>query len=284
MSIIFYTIGDWGKLTNDLKKIAKSMNNISKSFEPNFILSLGDNFYPDGVESSDDPKWNDVYENIFTGKKLYCPWYAILGNHDYLTNPDAQINYYLENKKRWVMPSRYYSITYNSNKKIQIVAIDTVELGSLTSSILIPEDQLKKTGITNESKKRQLQWLETTLATSNADWLIVIGHYNLYTAGYHDSNHEMISILKPLFVKYKVDMYICGHCHNLEHLSDTGIEYIVSGSGGKKGSVGKIFQSKFGYGDNGFTVHKIEENKMTTMFIDAQSNIIYSFDLIQKRN
>ena len=52
MSIVFYTIGDWGKMSNNLLNVAKSMDTISKKeeYRPNFILSLGDNFYPDGVE------------------------------------------------------------------------------------------------------------------------------------------------------------------------------------------------------------------------------------------
>jgi hypothetical protein len=154
----------------------------------------------------------------------------------------------------------------------------------MTSLSLIGENSLTKYNINRESKIKQLEWLECQLKNSNADWLIVIGHYNLYTGGYHGSNNYLINLLKPLFVKYKVDMYICGHCHNLEHLTDAGIEYIISGSGSKRGDVGKIFQSKFSYGDNGYTIHKIIDNTMTVLFINEKSEILYTFDLEQKRN
>jgi acid phosphatase len=286
MSVIFYTIGDWGKLSPGLLNVANSMDIMSKDteYKPNFILSLGDNFYPGGVESTEDEKWKTLFSNIFTGKNLYCPWYSILGNHDYGTNPQAQIDYYIKKlDNRWIMPSRYYNVIHTfENKKLEIVCLDTVEL-DLTMRF-ITSDILKSMEINSESARKQLIWLEKILSKSNADWLIVIGHYNLYTGGYHGSNNYLINLLKPLFVKYKVDMYICGHIHNLEHLTDAGIEYVVSGSASKQGDAGKIFQTKFSYGDNGYTIHKIIDNKMTVLFINEKSDILYTFDLEQKRN
>ena len=286
MSFTFYTIGDWGLRNQALLNIANSMDLMSNKYKPDCIISLGDNFYPNGVSDTNDPLWDTVYKSVFTGKNLFCPWYCVLGNHDYQKNPDAQIDYYNEKKdNRWTMPAKYYLLTYQlDNKKIQIVIIDTVELGILTSATLISEKQLNKTDINNESRNIQIKWLENTLQTSDADWLIIMGHYNIYSAGYHESNHELISLLKPLFVKYNVDMYICGHCHNLEHLSDLNIEYIVSGSGSKTGKVGKIFQSKFGTGKNGYTIHEINNGTMITSFIDQNSKLLYQFELKQKRN
>ena len=288
MSIVFYTIGDWGKMSNNLINVAKSMDTMSKKeeYRPNFILSLGDNFYPDGVESSEDEKWEKLYRNVFTGKNLYCPWYSILGNHDYGINPQAQIDYYKEKKdNRWIMPSRYYNVKHTyGDKKIEIICLDTVELDLVTSNNYITQDVFDLMRINKMTSREQLIWLEQTLSESTADWLIVIGHYNMYTAGYHTSNNTLISMLKPLFIKYKVDMYICGHCHNLEHLVDNDIHYIVSGSGTKTGNVGKIFQSKFSYGDNGYTIHKIVDNKMQILYMNEKSEVVYKFDLSQKRN
>jgi hypothetical protein len=94
----------------------------------------------------------------------------------------------------------------------------------------------------------------------------------------------MISILKPLLVKYNVDMYICGHCHNLEHLYDSGINYIVSGAGCKGNYVSKIYQTKFSYNKAGYTVHEIKDNIMNISFIDKDSNVVYQTMINQKRN
>ena len=47
--------------------------------------------------------------------------------------------------------------------------------------------------------------------------------------------------------------------------------------------MGKIFQSKFGYGDNGYTIHKIIDNNMEILFINEKSEVIYKFDISEKR-
>jgi len=287
MSIVFYSIGDWGKLTPGLKATAKSMDLISKIKQPNFILSLGDNFYPDGVVSSTDEQWEKTFRQIFTGKNLYCSWYSVLGNHDYLLNPQAQIDYYLEKRDlRWTMPYRYYHVTKTyEDSTIQLVFIDTVQLDLISAPSLLPKEVIKREELFQSKSDTHLVWIEETLASSTADWLIVIGHYNLYSGGWHGSNRNLINLLKPLFIKYNVDMYLSGHCHHLEHLSDSGIEYIISGSGAKTGNTSRIYQTKFDYRSNGYTVHEINKNILKTSFIDSYtSEVLYSFEQEQKRN
>jgi tartrate-resistant acid phosphatase type 5 len=287
MSIIFYTIGDWGKLTPGLFATSKSMSEISNKIKPDFIISLGDNFYPNGVKSTDDPQWTQTYQNIFNHPNLNCPWYSILGNHDYIYNPQAQIDYYLEKKdERWTMPYNYYSVTKQlGSTTLQIVFIDTVELDTISTYSLLNKDTIKKNNLTEANSNKQLEWIKYVLENSKADWLIVAGHYNMYTGGWHNSNLNLINMLKPLFIKYKVDMYFAGHCHNLEHLSDSGIEYIISGSGAKTGNTSKIYQTKFDHGGNGYTIHELVNDKLYNYFICSHTNkILHSFELNKKRN
>jgi tartrate-resistant acid phosphatase type 5 len=287
MSIVFYSIGDWGKVNSALEATATSMDLISRIKQPSFILSLGDNFYPDGVESSTDEQWETTFRQIFTGKNLYCSWYSVLGNHDYLLNPQAQIDYYLEKRDmRWVMPYKYYYVTKTyENFTIQLVCIDTVQLDLISAPSLLPKEVIRREELSQSKSDTQLAWIEETLAASTADWLIVMGHYNLYTGGWHGSNRNLINLLKPLFTKYKVDMYLSGHCHNLEHLSDSGIEYVISGAGAKKGYTSRIYQTKFNYESNGYTIHEINKNILKTSFIDSYtSEVLYSFEQERKRN
>jgi tartrate-resistant acid phosphatase type 5 len=187
---------------------------------------------------------------------------------------------------RWTMPWRYYHVTKKyDNFIIQIVCIDTVQLDLISAPGLLPREVIRREGLAQSVSDTQLVWIEETLAASTADWLIVIGHYPIYTGGYHGSNRNLINLLKPLFIKYKVDMYIAGHCHNLEHLTDSGIEYVISGSGAKTGETNRIYQTKFNYGSNGYTIHEINKNILKTSFIDSfSSQVLYSFEQEQKRN
>jgi hypothetical protein len=64
------------------------------------------------------------------------------------------------------------------------------------------------------TKKEQLEWLNNTLATSKAHWLIVAGHFPVYSGGEHGNTPEMLTDIKPLLEHYNVDAYLCGHvCH-----------------------------------------------------------------------
>merc|ERR1711916_105478 len=77
---------------------------------------LGDNFYDNGVKSIDDLQWNN-YDKYF--KKFKNPIYSILGNHDYLQNPKAQVD-----TNRWIMPNWYFKKEYEN---VDLYFLDTVQ-------------------------------------------------------------------------------------------------------------------------------------------------------------
>src|SRR5882672_10644893 len=107
-ALSFYVVGDWGR---DGKRgqleVSEAMNKTTHLITPKFIISTGDNFYPDGVKTVDDKQWQTSFEKVYTADGLQCPWYVVLGNHDYHSNPQAEVEYSKTNK-RWQMPSRYY--------------------------------------------------------------------------------------------------------------------------------------------------------------------------------
>ncbi|HTF80063.1 MAG TPA: metallophosphoesterase, partial [Cytophagales bacterium] len=101
---VFFVIGDWGRNGEENQtEVAKSMKWCAERIDPRFIISTGDNFYTYGVASIDDPQWMSSYENIYKGNALHIEWYPVLGNHDYLGNTQAQIDY-TKKSRRWVMP------------------------------------------------------------------------------------------------------------------------------------------------------------------------------------
>jgi tartrate-resistant acid phosphatase type 5 len=95
-------IGDWGSKTSlyyQNKFCVHSRKNID------FYVLLGDNFYPSGVENVMDRQWQEIYKDLFPTS---IPSFAILGNHDYILNPHAQI-LYSHIQPAWKMPYYYYS-------------------------------------------------------------------------------------------------------------------------------------------------------------------------------
>ncbi len=81
---------------------------------PQFIISTGDNIYPNGVDSVDDKQWQTKFKNVYTGDALKLPWYAVLGNQDYRLSPEAQVEY-SRHDAQWNMPElcRYPVRTYH---------------------------------------------------------------------------------------------------------------------------------------------------------------------------
>ncbi len=104
----FFVIGDWGRKNSDSqRRVAKAMSDIASTKPPRFVISTGDNFYGRGVSSDSDELWVNAFENVYSAPALKCPWYAVLGNHDYWGDVKAQTAF-SRRDPRWVMPSRYY--------------------------------------------------------------------------------------------------------------------------------------------------------------------------------
>ena len=60
----FLAIGDWGDDDGNQEGVAMAMGNWAANRNPEFILSLGDNFYPDGVASVNDTQWDTKWRQV----------------------------------------------------------------------------------------------------------------------------------------------------------------------------------------------------------------------------
>ncbi len=49
-----------------------------------------------------------------------------------------------------------------------------------------------------------------------APYLLVSGHYPVYSVAEHGPTQCLIDRLRPLLHQYKATAYICGHDHNLQ--------------------------------------------------------------------
>jgi len=125
----FIAMGDWGRNGADhQKQVAQQMGKTAAAIKAQFIISTGDNIYPGGVISEWDPAFKYSFEDIYTDFSLQWDWYLVLGNHDYKTNPDAEVAY-SKISRRWKMPARYYAkkffINGDTTQAILLAFIDT---------------------------------------------------------------------------------------------------------------------------------------------------------------
>src|SRR5665213_3599687 len=63
----FLVFGDWGrKGESDQMEVAAQTTKAAQDISAKFIISVGDNFYENGVISVDDPQWQASFENVYT--------------------------------------------------------------------------------------------------------------------------------------------------------------------------------------------------------------------------
>ena len=255
-SVRVLVFGDYGQGTEAQKRVAAAMLKEHRMRALDFGITTGDNFYPRGMESPSDIRWKSWWEELYT--PLGIKFYASLGNHDWV-NPDsaAAEMLYAAQSESWRMPAPYY--TFNAGP-VQFFALDTDEISEAQSA-----------------------WLRDELEKSKARWKVVYGHHpayvsNVWGASYTD---EMQRLLLPI-IKGRVDLYLSGHHHSLQHLrSPEGTHFVTSGGGGagpypldEKDPLVLFARSA-----NGFTTLEAGERELTFKHFGDDGSEIYSYTL-----
>lgn len=287
-SINFIVFGDWGRFGDDHQlQVAQQMAKTARQADVRFFINVGDNFYPKGVASVQDPHWTYSLEEIYKDFSLQREWYSILGNHDYMGNPDAQVAY-TKISRRWHMPARYFdqsiALSDGSKKKLKFTFIDT--------NPLIPEfyeNAEYGPNVRTQDSTAQKKWIAERIADTGADtgWNIVVGHHPLYTAsqsrreGY--DTKRIRSSLHNLLTKNNVDVYLCGHDHSLQHLlPEGGVHHFVSGAASENTEVGTLPISKFGAAESGFLLFSATADQIVVHAIRYDGKILYQTTITKK--
>ena len=279
-SLNFLVIGDWVRNgENYQKEVATAMGQAARDVGAQFIIATGDNFYPYGVRSTADYHWISSFESIYRAQSLHVKWHPVLGNHDYISNPDAEVEY-SKISSRWDMPSRYYSkkffINGDTSQGVLIAFIDTDPFEKKMQGA--KTDSVKYT--VSATKDQQL-WLEKVLSDKTVKWKIVVGHHPVYTGGWRMNTAEtkkMRDFLEPLFKKYGVNLYISGHEHHLEYTKPEGLtHYFISGSASEARTTTLYPEiGKFAAAEQGFATFSISGNQCMVQFINYDGKIIYN--------
>src|SRR5690554_5803450 len=279
----FLAIGDFGRngyFTQ--KEVARDMGLVAELIDLTFTVSVGDNFYPNGVQSTQDYQWISSFESIYTHHLLHEPWYVALGNHDYEGSAQAQIDY-TEVSRRWEMPDYYFEklIEIDDDQYLQLLIIDTNPMVSRYH--LEPQKYL---GINEQDAQKQLDWIDQKLSNKDPKivWRVVVGHHPMYSGGKRKTSkdtYEIQTLLEPIFEKHKVDAYICGHEHDLQIIKRPSKKTMqfLSGAGSELRETGTTEGTVFATSVPGFMAFTLTDKSLKAYVIQSEEN---NFKVIHK--
>ena len=261
----------------DQKPVAEMMGIVTRITDLEFVAALGDIHHFRGIQSVEDPLWYTNYELIYKHPELMLPWYPLMGNHEYEGNTQAVIDY-SKVSRRWDMPARYYSKTFKvtENTEVLLLWIDTPRL---IDKYRNNPDEFADAQL--QSMEEELEWIESTLETSDAKWKIVMGHHPIYAGTYKSlSEREDLQLrLQPILGKNNVDIFVCGHLHNFQHIQVDGsdIDYFVNTAASQTRKVDPFEGQLFGSSDSGFTLCTVKDNELIITFVNKEGEIIYRY-------
>ena len=273
-------VGDSGVRKKDLSRqraVSEAMARYVREahVRPDALALLGDNFYGglgrSGVESS---RWDANVEKMYPADAFPCPLYGVLGNHDYSDGPDggsvaAQLAYRRHApSSRWTMPHKWYRFTLPSEQPLATV-------------LVIDTNFVFNGGLTSRERKRQWAWLEKELSRPrDTPWLFVLGHHPVFSGGSHGDTRSLIDHLDPLLRRHRVDLYLCGHDHDLQHIEfrDHPTSFVVSGAGGARArEVRERKRGAFARAVYGFTHLQVQRDRFTLRHVDANGEQLHAF-------
>jgi hypothetical protein len=206
----FAVIGDYGFASKPEADVA----NLVKSWEPDFIITTGDNNYENGSASSIDRNIGQYYHRFIAPYKgVYGAgaeenrFFPSLGNHDWNTSgAQPYLDYFsLPNNER------YYDFTRGP---IHFFVLDS--------------DPSEPDGVLSTSL--QGHWLQSKLQAASELWKVVYFHHSPYSSGLE---HGSTEYMQWPFQEWGASVVLSGHDHGYERVVRDGLPYFVNGAGGK---------------------------------------------------
>ena len=256
-------MGDWGSGGSRQPVVASSLAQYIADANIQFhgLVSPGDNFYVN-LRSTEDRNWATYFEQMYDPKRFNFPFYAVLGNHDYEQAKESVEVQYTKRypESRWRLPARWYRIDMPEDKP-------------LVTLLMLDSNRNK---LTRNEWRKQLQWLGTELAKPRRSrWIVVVAHHPLYTNGMHGDNGTLQREWGPLLEKFKVDFYLAGHDHDLQHLQPPNkrVTHVISGGGGQRArAMRRNDRGPFSRSLNGFVHFRFTDKAATVRYIEAPTN------------
>jgi hypothetical protein len=294
-AIGFIVLGDTGTGDAQQRAAADAAHAVCAREGCAFVLLLGDNLYPRGADSIDDPIWQTAFEEPYAAFDI--PFYPVLGNHDDggeflgitlngLGNEHERgltEVAYTSRSSRWKMPSTYH---VRREGPVGLIGLDT-------NTILWDAPP---------GEEQRAWWPDAYAEVDGAPWVIAYGHHPYRSNGEHGNAGDFDladGVTVPIpevqgdhwkafmddLVCGQADVYLAGHDHTRQWLDAAsmcgGTELIISGAGGKTTPLARA-ETPTRYEDDsevGFLHVRADATSFRGRFYDAAGEIDFEYTL-----
>ena len=271
------TMGDIAQVGPGQARVAKALENHVRASGRSFdaLFTAGDNFYVK-FTGIDDPKWRTMFEDMYDPAVLNFPFYAALGNHDYeemtpggVRKWQIEMDYAKANpQSRWKLPAHWYRVDLPAGAADPLV------------SVLVLDTYKDQVG--DARWAQQLAWLKGELERPRkSKWVIATGHHPLFSNGRHGDIGVLQRDFGPLFEKHGVDLYICGHDHDLQHLEMPGYKtslMLVGGGGASTRPMQNDVRGPFSRAIQGFADLNFTSDRVRVQYIGVDGGVLHAFE------
>ncbi len=269
-SVRFAVIGDYGQAGQAEADVAAMV----ERWDVDFIVTVGDNNYPDGAAGTIDQNVGQYYHAyIHPYQGPYGPgaaenrFFPAPGNHDWNT---GTLQPYLD---YFTLPGngRYYDF----------------ERGPVHFFIL-DSDPREPDGRTRDSV--QAAWLQDQMGRDDSPWRLVITHHPPYSSSMRRGDDQE---MQWPFTSWGASAVLAGHEHFYEGSFQDGIPQFVVGLGGKWSGLTPIYRfarqpipgSRVRYNqDYGAMLVKAGETCINFTFYNRQDELVDSYTLHKKND
>jgi hypothetical protein len=204
----FAVFGDYGTGTPTAWHVALMIG----SWKPDFVATVGDNFYPEGAATTLDGAIGRFYHQYI------APYHGRYGK-----GADTNRYFPIPGHRDWDLDSlRSYTAYFDlpGHERYYDVVQGPVHL------FMLDTDEREPDGATVESA--QAQWLKAALERSQSRWNLVFAHHAPYTS---HTVPDVVRMRWP-FRAWGADAVLSGYYHVYERLEVDSLPYFVDGTGG----------------------------------------------------
>jgi hypothetical protein len=251
--------GDPNVMRNILKYVTEPQNRFHSFFIVGDLVNMG----------STNADWQGAIETL---APFACgvPLRSVLGNHDTLINgaPHYLAYFYPDGMETPLGTRLYYRI---DSGRVHFIMLEMLW------------------GVESFSAEQRAWFVKQMESIPSDDWTIVMLHSMVYSSGSVFNGYawydpvDMVQQVAPLLEKYKADLVISGHNHDIEFLQKNGVSYaVIGGFGGKLDPVASYKSpASVWYLPNqyGFMDVTVRPDTLELVFRDPNGNELKTFSI-----